>query len=52
MFKTPIFVIMPNCFLFIFVSMIPTLVLGSYIYFSPVVAFLSESHILHITMFL
>lgn len=52
MFKTPIFLIMPNCLLFIFVSMIPTLVLGSYIYFSPVVAFLSESHILYITMFL
>ena len=52
MFKTPIFLIMPNCFLFIFVSMIPTLVLESYIYFSSVVAFLSESHILHITIFL
>ena len=52
MFKTPIFLIMPNCFLFIFVSMIPPLVLGSYIHFSSVVAFFSESHILHITKFI
>lgn len=49
--QTPIFLIMPNCFLFIFVSDSPLSLRKLYPFFFCS-SFFSESHILHITKFI